>query len=309
MECHCDHEVDELFEKRHFRCDCPCQVSDNVEKCRLHEIVVERNTENAYNQNFRGNPNYWVEYADIRPLLLVFYSLWDWYFHVSMLFVSGLVPWHLYSQGDALSSPHCLIAHREAYKGVIPEDEDNDYLCRTCVGKYVFLRKYPSLLCTEGSVTESPESISSALPSASEIASTMVNLHNGDASGQNNVTSPPHNPEQVAQERDEKCLVAGKGICSSICHLFLTFQISSPLVTCFLSRVGHQRSADARNVRKSDSFFIVHNLRSHCVQTRGTPVFDPLHSSSPCSDIWQTDVSRQHDTTFATSAGNRSFCA
>ncbi|KAI8147220.1 hypothetical protein BJV82DRAFT_598212 [Fennellomyces sp. T-0311] len=47
--CHADHELFELFPKRHFRCDCGLQDSP----CTLHSDK-EPNTENAYNHNFDG---------------------------------------------------------------------------------------------------------------------------------------------------------------------------------------------------------------------------------------------------------------
>lgn len=51
--CHTDHEQVELFPKRHFRCDCPTSALPHP--CSLHKNSEEENSENNYNQNFRGS--------------------------------------------------------------------------------------------------------------------------------------------------------------------------------------------------------------------------------------------------------------
>lgn len=57
MSCHADHELLELFAKRHFRCDCglldkfdnhPCSLTIPAKK------IIKTNDENKYNHNFRG---------------------------------------------------------------------------------------------------------------------------------------------------------------------------------------------------------------------------------------------------------------
>ncbi|XP_064083816.1 putative E3 ubiquitin-protein ligase UBR7 [Macrobrachium nipponense] len=51
--CHGDHELIELYTKRHFRCDCGnSKFPNNV--CKLLKEKLPENPENEYNQNFRG---------------------------------------------------------------------------------------------------------------------------------------------------------------------------------------------------------------------------------------------------------------
>ncbi|XP_068226755.1 putative E3 ubiquitin-protein ligase UBR7 [Palaemon carinicauda] len=51
--CHGDHELIELYTKRHFRCDCGNSKFPN-NSCKLLKEKLPENPENEYNQNFRG---------------------------------------------------------------------------------------------------------------------------------------------------------------------------------------------------------------------------------------------------------------
>jgi E3 ubiquitin-protein ligase UBR7 len=54
--CHADHEVLELFSKRHFRCDCGLKSKFGGAACELdmESKAGSRNDDNAYNHNFVG---------------------------------------------------------------------------------------------------------------------------------------------------------------------------------------------------------------------------------------------------------------
>ncbi|KAK7104795.1 putative E3 ubiquitin-protein ligase UBR7 [Littorina saxatilis] len=52
-QCHEGHDLYELYTKRHFRCDCGnSKFGEN--KCKLASDKDDKNTENKYNQNFKG---------------------------------------------------------------------------------------------------------------------------------------------------------------------------------------------------------------------------------------------------------------
>ncbi|KAK7077411.1 putative E3 ubiquitin-protein ligase ubr7 [Halocaridina rubra] len=51
--CHEDHELVELYTKRHFRCDCGNSKFPN-NSCKLLKEKLPENPENEYNQNFKG---------------------------------------------------------------------------------------------------------------------------------------------------------------------------------------------------------------------------------------------------------------
>ena len=56
LQCHEGHEVNELYTKRHFKCDCGNSKFAGTEgrKCCLIPAKKDLNTENVYNQNFQG---------------------------------------------------------------------------------------------------------------------------------------------------------------------------------------------------------------------------------------------------------------
>lgn len=57
MACHPEHELYELFPKRHFRCDCGLVDKFNNHPCALMipaKKIIKANTENKYNHNFHG---------------------------------------------------------------------------------------------------------------------------------------------------------------------------------------------------------------------------------------------------------------
>ncbi|WBW70795.1 ubiquitin protein ligase E3 component N-recognin 7-like protein Mlo2-like [Schizosaccharomyces osmophilus] len=53
ISCHADHELVELFHKRHFQCDCGTSRTGH-ESCTIRKSKAERAPENQYNHNFQG---------------------------------------------------------------------------------------------------------------------------------------------------------------------------------------------------------------------------------------------------------------
>jgi len=123
MNCHVDHEVYELFDKRDFRCDCPTIVLTDHE-CQLHASVSSINTNNKYNHNFDGlycwcNKPY-DHSSDVVMIQCVLCQ--DW-FH-----------------------EECI---KKGHKYVIPTEEYlNDFICGDCTSKYQFLLYYPQFQIT-----------------------------------------------------------------------------------------------------------------------------------------------------------------
>lgn len=119
LKCHLHHEVEELFDKRGFRCDCPTIANPGA--CELHSKVNELNLQNKYNDNFKGL-YCWCK-SSYHPrscsLMLQCWVCQDW-FHDT-----------------------CI---QKEYNKPIPTKGDNDYVCRTCVERYrIIFTKYPHL--------------------------------------------------------------------------------------------------------------------------------------------------------------------
>ncbi|KAL2312999.1 Protein mlo2 [Schizosaccharomyces pombe] len=53
ISCHADHDLVDLFNKRHFRCDCGTTRTHSI-PCNLRKSVDECGSENDYNHNFEG---------------------------------------------------------------------------------------------------------------------------------------------------------------------------------------------------------------------------------------------------------------
>lgn len=121
MKCHVDHTVFELFEKRHFRCDCGVPRSGCA--CTLDPSSpatgrkLNDNGENNYNHNFDGlycwcNQPY-DHSSDVTMYMCVVCQ--DW-FH-----------------------EQCL----KDMEGTIPAEEDfDDFFCKDCTTKHPFLLRY-----------------------------------------------------------------------------------------------------------------------------------------------------------------------
>lgn len=118
MSCHLEHEIVELFEKRDFRCDCP---TTSKCKCTLHLPVSTGNETNTYNHNFDGLFCWCNKEYNSDQVMIQCFACFDWY------------------------HDHCI---KEEYKAVIPcdDDDESEYVCRTCMKKFEFLKMYPYLL-------------------------------------------------------------------------------------------------------------------------------------------------------------------
>lgn len=104
MNCHLDHEVYELFEKRAFRCDCGNSQCNKKYTCSLHPKKDPFNPDNAYGQNFDGLYCYCSqEYNPDTDVMFQCLVCQDW-FH-----------------------DRCLISKNT--------DSDGEFMCAVCSGK------------------------------------------------------------------------------------------------------------------------------------------------------------------------------
>ncbi|KAJ3020072.1 hypothetical protein HKX48_001378 [Thoreauomyces humboldtii] len=114
VSCHtkCD-QVVELFYKRHFRCD--CGTSKLPGKCTLQKKPEdEANYENTYTGNFKG-------------LFCFCRTLYDPDTEEGVMFQCAV----------------CEDWFHDRCIGDVPEDDDDrEYVCRDCVEKHAFLRRY-----------------------------------------------------------------------------------------------------------------------------------------------------------------------
>lgn len=111
--CHTDHDVRELFSKRNFRCDCGNSKFPN--KCCLKDKRDTLNEQNKYGHNFAGRFCWCNKIYDPDEDELMFQcNICEEWYHAS-----------------------CITKEKEK----LSEDFD-DYICRDCVDKYSFLKKY-----------------------------------------------------------------------------------------------------------------------------------------------------------------------
>lgn len=123
--CHGDHELVELFNRRAFRCDCG---SDRLsgQPCRIRKDTVPLNADNKYNQNYDNifcMCKTIYDAANEADTMFQCLLCEDWY-HDRCIKTKSLVP---------------------------PEDDFEDYVCRSCVGQHPWLLRYlsdPRFACT-----------------------------------------------------------------------------------------------------------------------------------------------------------------
>jgi len=118
MNCHVQHEIYELFEKRHFKCDCGTPKTGR--KCQLSSTSSEHtdNEENKYSHNFDGKYcSCNKEYKEDVDVMLRCVVCEDW-FHEHCIQLSTQVP-----------------DHRQF----------NDFVCLECTKHCKFLEKYSHL--------------------------------------------------------------------------------------------------------------------------------------------------------------------
>ncbi|ORY73672.1 hypothetical protein BCR37DRAFT_384712 [Protomyces lactucae-debilis] len=115
--CHGDHELVELFNKRHFRCDCGSDRISAEAACTLLKARRPINTENRYNQNYDGLFCWCrVPYDPEKEARTMFQCLQceDWY-HDDCI-----------QQGETLPN----------------EDYFDQFTCRTCMADMRWLKRY-----------------------------------------------------------------------------------------------------------------------------------------------------------------------
>lgn len=122
MKCHVDHTVFELFDKRHFRCDCgvprsQCECSLDPSSPLTENKLVD-NAENAYNQNFDGVYCWCKQPYDSSSEVVMYMCVvcQDWYHE------------------------QCI---KDKMGGEIPAEENfDDFFCEGCIAKHPLLLSY-----------------------------------------------------------------------------------------------------------------------------------------------------------------------
>lgn len=109
MNCHLDHEVEELFEKRAFRCDCGNKKSGAI-RCTLESVKEEMNHLNRYNHNFKGEYCYCNgRYQPESDIMFSCILCQDWF--------------------------HDRCADTKLEDGGSHHSETDDFICRVCLAK------------------------------------------------------------------------------------------------------------------------------------------------------------------------------
>eukprot|EP01116_Phalansterium_solitarium_P021920 TRINITY_DN7037_c0_g1_i1.p1 TRINITY_DN7037_c0_g1~~TRINITY_DN7037_c0_g1_i1.p1 ORF type:complete len:397 (-),score=128.09 TRINITY_DN7037_c0_g1_i1:14-1204(-) len=136
LNCHVDddHDIIELFDKRHFRCDCGTPRSGC--SCRFHpDGHAQDNTENVYSHNF-GGKYCWCDaaYSEEQTMYQCVLCM-DW-FHLD------------------------CISKRDGW--ALDPDTPSDFVCGTCVQLHPFLKGYASLAITHAAASGAPPTDSTA---------------------------------------------------------------------------------------------------------------------------------------------------
>ncbi|ETO31395.1 hypothetical protein RFI_05721 [Reticulomyxa filosa] len=132
MNCHLQHDIVELWEKRHFRCDCGNEKFRKKDKpshvCEICPIPKDPlNDQNKYNENFIGK----YCYCRQGTKLLIFFFFW-----LSIcIFFRRCQDWFHDKCVDALHTKRELIASQDTR-------EDLDFVCRDCAQLCSFLWQY-----------------------------------------------------------------------------------------------------------------------------------------------------------------------
>ncbi|CAK4715144.1 hypothetical protein LEN26_014794 [Aphanomyces euteiches] len=119
LTCHADHDLVELYTKRHFRCDCGNdKFAGSDTPCQLYEGKDRLNNENGYSQNFKGlYCSCHRPYPDperTTPEVMIQCIICEDWFHEE----------HLYADDTPVPS------------------EFDEMICGTCMGSHAFLYEY-----------------------------------------------------------------------------------------------------------------------------------------------------------------------
>ncbi|OMH84566.1 putative E3 ubiquitin-protein ligase UBR7 [Zancudomyces culisetae] len=153
ISCHSDHDVIELFTKRHFSCDCGTKrlvLGKTDRKCSLKKqidnISMIVNTENQYSHNFWGY--YCRRRAFISNIVIIKFLKYQ----VSIVWCDTFYEPANESR-DMIECFLCNEWYHDSCIGVMPADEDYDeYICRECISKCTVLQGIQSAHVTKGVV-------------------------------------------------------------------------------------------------------------------------------------------------------------
>lgn len=145
--CHLDHQVEELFEKRAFTCDCGNAKAGG--HCALQAEKAPENVDNVYNHNFAGEYCYCNGQYDAESDVMVNCILCqDWY--------------HAASEGKPAG---CIDA-------TLPEAEGTaDFVCRQCMANPKYSLLLPYFEMAVKAAAEAPSTSSANTPSMSRSVS------------------------------------------------------------------------------------------------------------------------------------------
>jgi len=161
MNCHLDHQIYELFEKRFFKCD--CNTPRGGCKCVLSTNVYVDNVENKYTHNFAGKYCWCDDFYDYKTYMLQCFVCEDW-FH-----------------------EECI---KKMYNGKIPGEEyECDFVCYNCTSKYTFIRSYLDFLVTDTSISN--ENTVNTSISNEYTVNTSISNENTVNTSTNQISNPP----------------------------------------------------------------------------------------------------------------------
>eukprot|EP01083_Nonionella_stella_P233847 823519_1 len=173
--CHLDHEVDELFTRRAFKCDCgnPKFRATDQSGCTLRTNACVLNEANRYGHNYDGKYCYCDKaYDPDTDTMLQCTRCEDW-FHDS-----------------------CLTTQP-------PEDGEGEMFCRTCIAKCPFLMGYARQLETE-IVTKKRKIDTGSTPAATESGENVELVHKSEGQTENG-EKPADNTQTVADSAPADC--------------------------------------------------------------------------------------------------------
>ncbi|KDO35747.1 hypothetical protein SPRG_18892 [Saprolegnia parasitica CBS 223.65] len=133
LKCHADHDLVELYTKRHFRCDCGTSKLPSA-PCALYEGKDKSNDENVYSQNFRG-----LYCSCHRPYPDPDRKGSDEAMHQCIVCEDWYHENHLFSDEESTTQK--------------PPASFDELVCRDCMTKHVFLYKYVDVPTSEDAGT------------------------------------------------------------------------------------------------------------------------------------------------------------
>jgi len=207
MTCHLEHEVEELFEKREFRCDCGNEKAGG--RCQLCPDKESENRNNRYNHNFRGRYCHCDGIYDEQKDVMVQCVLCQDWFHERCMQLNNTNAHHTrttssdaQAQLDAASTAPTRPPSAAGMADADDEDELSEaFFCRTCLARpeYDILLPYLDRAAEEAvhrssaSATSTPalsRSISINTPTGADVAPTFTPSAAASASAASPLPSP-----------------------------------------------------------------------------------------------------------------------